>query len=164
MPDRRPGLGSLAAAVTMVGLIAVTIVTLLAAPARERDRVQELSERLRCPVCKSVSIAESPSETAVAMRQVVAEQVAAGRTDQQIVDHFRARYGDWVLLDPPRRGPALLLWLAPLAVAALGGAGVLARARPRAQPPARQLTESARARVHAAVRRARADEGIGDQP
>ena len=155
MPNHGRRLRSLAAPITAIGLLAVTVVTLLAAPRPAPDRVQELSERLRCPVCKSVSIAESPSETAAAMRQVVAEQVAAGRTDQQIVDHFRARYGDWVLLDPPRRGPALLLWLAPLAVAALGVAVVLARARPRPQAPPQELTESARYRVDAAVRRAR---------
>jgi cytochrome c-type biogenesis protein CcmH len=149
----------------VLGLLAFTVVTLLTATRPAPDRVQELSERLRCPVCKSVSIAESPSETAVAMRQAVADQVAAGRTDEEIVDFFRARYGDWVLLDPPAQGTTLLLWLAPLAVAVGGGALVWARARRTADEPVTPLPEPARARVDDAVARMRADaREDGDEP
>lgn len=156
---------SFALAVTVLALLAVTVVTLLTATRPPNDRVQELSERLRCPVCKSVSIAVSPSETAVAMRQVIAEQVAAGRSDEQIIGFFRARYGDWVLLDPPTRGSTLLLWLGPAAAAALGVAVVLARVRPRPDAPIQELPEAARSRVQAAVAQARAaGPHAGDQP
>lgn len=165
MSERGIGRGlSLAVVITVMGLLAVTVVTLLTANRPAPDRVQELSQRLRCPVCKSVSIAESPSETAAAMRRVVAEQVAAGRTDEQIVDHFRARYGEWVLLDPPRRGTTLPLWLAPLAAAAVGAAIVLARTRrPRALDG--ELPAAARQRVEDAVARARTAGPAGeDEP
>ena len=103
MAERRWWAGSLAVAITIIGLLAVTVVTLVSAGRPPTDRVQELAQQLRCPVCKSVSIAESPSDTATAMRQVVAEQVAAGRSDAEIIGYFRARYGDWVWLDPPAR-------------------------------------------------------------
>ncbi|TQM09880.1 cytochrome c-type biogenesis protein [Pseudonocardia kunmingensis] len=160
----RRRVGSLAVALAILGLLAVTVVTLATAARPAPDRAQELSERLRCPVCKSVSIADSPSEMATAMRQVVAEQVVAGRTDREIVDFFRGRYGDWVLLDPPRRGSTLPLWLVPLAATALGVAVVLARVR-RRDAPAVELAESARNRVEDAVARARAaGPGEEDEP
>lgn len=144
----------LAAALVGLALLAFTALTLLTAPRPAPDRAQELSQRLRCPVCKSVSVAESPSETAVAMRQAVADQVAAGRTDVQVVDWFRARYGAWVLLDPPVRGPTLAVWLVPVGALAAGVAVlVAARRRPDggADPPDEDL-----ARVEAEVARARA--------
>ena len=101
MSSRVVRIGTLAATVL---LLAVAVIGLLRGGPAPVDRAYELEQRLRCPVCKSVSIAESGSDTAVAMRQVVTEQIAAGRSDAEIVDYFRARYGDWVLLDPPARG------------------------------------------------------------
>lgn len=118
----------------VVAMLAVAVTGLLAAPPGLRDRAYELEQRLRCPVCQSVSIAESPSETAQAMRDVVAEQVAAGRSDQEILDYFRARYGDWVLHDPPAAGATLLLWLLPAAGAAVGAVALIVMRR-RAPPP-----------------------------
>lgn len=153
MSDRRR---SLAVAVLTLALFAVTVVTLLVSARPTPDRAQDLAEALRCPVCQSVSIADSPSEQAVAMRQVVAEQVAQGRSDSEIVAFFQARYGDWVLLDPPTRGVTLALWLVPPAVAVLGA--VLIAARVRARPHAGagpELDEPDQARVDAAVTRAR---------
>ncbi|WP_219418039.1 cytochrome c-type biogenesis protein [Pseudonocardia nigra] len=165
MAEARWRRGSLAVAITVIGLLAVTVVTLLTAAAPAPDRVQELSERLRCPVCKSVSIAESPSETAAAMRQAVTEQVAAGRTDEEIVDYFRARYGDWALLDPPRRGTTLLVWLVPLGAAAVGALLVMTRVRRRPEMPDEELPAATRERLDAAVDRVRADLRSGeDEP
>lgn len=163
-PTRRRS-GPPAVALAVLGLLAVTVVSLLLSPRPAVDRVQELSLSLRCPVCKSVSIAESPSETAVAMRQVVAEQVAVGRSDPEIIGFFRARYGDWVLLDPPVRDTTLALWLVPAAVAVLGVVLVLTRVRRRPDGLAVELDAPRRARVVAAVMRARATVPDGrDEP
>ncbi len=123
------------------------------------DRAHDLDQRLRCPVCKSVSIAESPSETATAMRQAVQDQVAAGRSDQQVLDFFRARYGDWVLLDPPARGRTLWVWLLPLAGVAAGALVLAGLFRKR--PDVAELPEGERARVELALRRVR-EQGTGD--
>ncbi len=93
------------------------------------DRVAALQERLRCPTCKTVSIADSTAEAAAGMRQIVAEQVAAGRSDGEIIDYFEARYGRWVLLDPPRRGSTLALWLLPVLALTVAAGLVLRRIR-----------------------------------
>jgi len=139
----------------VLSLLGVVVAQLLTAPDTAGDRAYQLEQRLRCPVCKSVSIAESPSETATAMRQAVQEQVTAGRSDEEVVDYFRARYGDWVLLDPPARGRTLLLWLLP-ALGVLGGlVGVAVLALRRRHQPAPFLSEEQRQQVSHAVADAR---------
>lgn len=158
---RRGKLSQAGLAVAIVSLLAVAVVGLLTAGSGPADRAYELEQRLRCPVCKSVSIAESPSETAQTMRIAVAEQVAAGRTDQEIIGYFRARYGGWVLLDPPASGPTLILWVLPVAAVVVGGIAVfLVRRRPE---PGGDLTAGQRERVGHAVEQARStddDEGL----
>lgn len=105
--------------VLALAALAVVVVGLLTQPAGQVDRALALEQRLRCPTCKSVSVADSPSETATAMRREVAAQVEAGRSDEEVLDYFRARYGDWVVLDPPARGTTLLVWLLPLGAVAV---------------------------------------------
>ncbi len=120
------------------------------------DRVDSLASRLRCPVCSSESIADSTSQIARELRGVIAEQVAGGATDDDVVDFFVARYGEWVLLDPPARGRNLLLFALP--VLALGGglaAMIGLRARSRRRDPAPATTE--RVRLEAASAQARQD-------
>jgi cytochrome c-type biogenesis protein CcmH len=134
-------------------LLGITVVGLFATGSGPRDRVAELEGQLRCPVCKSISIADSPSETAVAMRRTVAEQVAAGRSDAEILDYFQTRYGEWVLLDPPARGRGVWLLVLPAAVAVVGAALVLTRTR-RAPPPP-EVSDVDRDRVSSALAEAR---------
>jgi cytochrome c-type biogenesis protein CcmH len=89
-------------------------------------RVQKLGKALRCAVCQGVSIADSPASMARAQLDKVREMVASGKSDDEIVDYFVARYGEWVLLEPPRHGFNWLVWLGPLALVA-GGFFVISR-------------------------------------
>jgi cytochrome c-type biogenesis protein CcmH len=100
-------------------------------------RAVHLANELRCLVCQNQSIAESNAELAVDLRRQIREQVAAGRSDREIVDFMVARYGDFVLYRPPWKLSTVLLWLGPLLLVAAGGV-VLARqlrARRAAAPP-----------------------------
>lgn len=151
MPDRIRRIGVPSAILLLLGVV---VAGLLLGTGRPPDRAYELEQRLRCPVCKSVSIAESQSDTAVAMRATVTEQISTGRRDEEIIDYFTARYGDWVLMDPPASGRTLPLWLLPLGVAAAGVLFVLTRRRPTATPT--DLTDDDRTRVAEAVDRLRA--------
>lgn len=143
-------------------LLGIVTAGLVFGSGRPADRAYELEQRLRCPVCKTVSIAESMSDTAVAMRATVEEQIDAGRTDAEIISWFTERYGEWVLMDPPASGNTLPLWLIPLGVAA--GGVVLLVTRRRAAPVPVGLTDAERERVSEAVARMRAtageDEGL----
>jgi cytochrome c-type biogenesis protein CcmH/NrfG len=51
---------------------------------------------------------------------LVSDRVAAGVSDQGIIDELLGSYSGAVLLDPPASGSTLVLWLAPLAALAAG--------------------------------------------
>ncbi len=86
-----------------------------------------LAEQLRCPVCQGVSIEASPTDLAKEMRSLVREQLAAGRTPDQVKAYFVSKYGEWILLAPKAKGFNLTVYLLPF-VALLAGAAVIALA------------------------------------
>ena len=110
-------------------------------------RAVQLANELRCLVCQNQSIAESNAELAVDLRRQIREQIAAGRSDDEIVDFMVTRYGDFVLYRPPFKAATLLLWLGP-ALLVLAGFWTLVRAlRARRQAQAPPLTAEERERA-----------------
>ena len=87
-------------------------------------RMVSLAENLRCLVCQNESLASSHAELAEDLRREVRELIKKGMTDQEIKDYLVARYGDFVLYDPPMKSSTLLLWLGPF-ILLLGGMGIL---------------------------------------
>lgn len=101
-------------------------------------QAQAIASRLRCPVCQNESVADSPSELSAQMRALIRVKLQAGERPDQIIAYFVAKYGEWILLEPPRRGILWLVWLGPAVV--LGAGGLLAlrflRRAMRPAPPA----------------------------
>jgi cytochrome c-type biogenesis protein CcmH/NrfF len=85
------------------------------------ERTKAVAAQLRCPVCQGLSIQDSPSELARQMKSLVREQLAAGKTPDEIKAYYVSKYGSWILLEPPASGFSLLVYVLP-AVALLGGA------------------------------------------
>ena len=84
-------------------------------------QTRQIAARLRCAVCSNLSVADSNAELAVEMRGIIREKLAAGESRAQIETYFVQRYGDSILLDPPRRGFSLLVWAVPLFLLLGGG-------------------------------------------
>ena len=100
------------------------------------DRVREIASELRCVVCQNLSVADSPSDLAKEMRNVVRDQVQQGKSREEVQAYFVSRYGEYVLLAPPKRGFNLLVWGLPdLAVVAGGGVVYLVARRWTEQKP-----------------------------
>lgn len=75
--------------------------------------VLDIAKDLRCAVCQNQSVAESNADLAQDMRRLIREQLVAGKSRDEIVNYFVARYGDYVLMKPPADREGLPLWLAP---------------------------------------------------
>jgi cytochrome c-type biogenesis protein CcmH len=83
-----------------------------------------LASELRCPVCQGNSIQDSPSELALQMRDLIRDQLRAGKTPDEVRAYFVDKYGEWILLTPKPTGFNLVVYLVPLLVVVAGGAVV----------------------------------------
>jgi cytochrome c-type biogenesis protein CcmH len=117
----------------------------------DEQTVHDVASQLRCVVCQSLSVADSPSETANQMRGIIRERLAAGDSPEQVRAYFVTKYGDWILLSPPRSGFTLLVWVVPFVGLALGLVLVMVTVRrwsrtPQAAPPS-QIDPAVRERI-----------------
>ncbi len=109
----------LSVTVALLGAAAPPAMAQSAKPVSE-DVVHEIAAQLRCVVCQNLSVADSPSEMASQMRAIIRERLAAGESPADVQRYFVDRYGEWILLAPPRRGFNLLVWLLPLVAVVVG--------------------------------------------
>ena len=145
----------------MIRLALAFVLFLLAAPAfaisdpsealpdpKQEARAVAIGEQLRCLVCQNESIEQSGADLARDLRRIVRQQVAAGKTDQQVIDWLVARYGNFVRLSPPFEWSTVLLWGSPVLAVAVG-AGLALFARPRRQAAPKPLDAAEQARLRA---------------
>ena len=92
-------------------------------------QVREIALQLRCPVCQGLSVGDSPSELANEMRGLVREQLQQGKTPAEVLNYFAQRYGEWILLAPPKRGFNLVIWVLPFVLLPIGACVIYWRAR-----------------------------------
>lgn len=99
------------------------------APLQQEDplepRLKSIAVQLRCPVCQGETIYDSHSSVASQMKALIKEKIAEGRSDAEIISFFVERYGEFVLMEPARRGAALLIWLFPGLALFAGSAAAL---------------------------------------
>ncbi|MDQ6436902.1 cytochrome c-type biogenesis protein CcmH [Mesorhizobium sp. LHD-90] len=112
----------------------------LADPALEA-RARTLSAELRCMVCQNQSIDDSDAELAHDLRVLVRERLAAGDTNEQVLDFVVARYGEFVLLKPRFSARNALLWGTPVVLLVVGGVVALVAARSRRKTSTRLSDE-----------------------
>lgn len=136
----------------LLGAVAILLLATGAASAQVElsPEVFEIASLLRCPVCISESVAQSASPTAEEMRLLISQRLDAGATETEILAYFQERYGDWILLEPARRGIYLVVWILPVVVAAavLVAAIVLVRRWARRGREPVEVDPAFLARVH----------------
>jgi cytochrome c-type biogenesis protein CcmH len=135
-------------AIFMFGLLPLAVHAGEAKPLAKDPVVEKrmiaLARNLRCLVCQNESLAASQADLAKDLREEVREMIKKGMTDKQIKDYLVARYGDFVLYDPPMKRSTVLLWYGPFALLLIG-AGVLfyqLRKRRRVIPEAALTAEA----------------------
>jgi cytochrome c-type biogenesis protein CcmH len=145
----------------MIRLIAIFLLVASAAFAVQPDevlddpvlekRARDLSQGLRCPVCRNESIDESNAELSRELRILLRERLVDGDSDEQAVDFLVARYGEFVLLRPDTSGVNVVLWYAaPVMLLIALGIGWSVIRRPAAAPP--ELSDAEKAELQKILR------------
>ncbi len=120
--------------------------------------VRDIAKTLRCTVCQTENIWESGAPLAHQMREAIRERVEQGHSAEEIRAYFHSRYGDYIMMEPPKQGINWLIWLAPFLL--LIGGGVLlwrevkgwVMKTPAPQPPP-TLDEASRRRIERELQR-----------
>lgn len=107
----------------------------------EAEIVRDVASTIKCPTCRSQSVAGSDAASARAIRQDIARRVRAGESADDIRAAVAATYGDDVLLTPSRSGVAGVVWALPVVAVVLGLAGVSAAFARWRRDPAVHATE-----------------------
>ncbi|HVV95136.1 MAG TPA: cytochrome c-type biogenesis protein [Hyphomicrobiales bacterium] len=118
---------------------------------RQEAQARALFGEFRCLVCQSQSIETSEAPLAKDFRNLVRQQVVAGKSPAEIRAFLVSRYGDFILMKPPLDAETVLLWATPALIVVLGGglAGwALLRRRTEPSAPA-PLGDDERARLAA---------------
>jgi len=139
-------------ALTLAGFAAVCSAK-EAAPAADdpalESRVMALAGTLRCLVCQNETLADSRADLATDLKNQIREKLKAGESNDAIIAYLVARYGDFVLYNPPLKASTTLLWFGPFALLAAALAFLLFyfRRRRRTQQADGRLDEAQQARA-----------------
>jgi cytochrome c-type biogenesis protein CcmH len=106
-------------------------------------RAREISRDLRCPVCQGEAIDDSNAPISRDLRLLVRERLIEGDTNDEVIDHIVARYGEFVLFNPRANGSGL----AGPAMLLAGGALAFAITRRRATKPEADLSDAEKSRL-----------------
>jgi len=112
-------------------------------PAQEAA-ARALMKEIRCLVCQNQSIEDSNADLAKDLRHLVRERVSAGDTAAEVRAFLVARYGDWVLLEPPFNQMTLFLWGSPFLILLLVVVGVYSAGKKSTSEP---LSRTEKARI-----------------
>jgi cytochrome c-type biogenesis protein CcmH len=116
---QRSALARPSAIVAVAVFLVVAVVWAVAAVRESRpptldQRVASIAAQVQIPGGFGESAATSSSPVAQEMRDLIRQDLLQGMSEQQILDYFRARYGDGILETPPAQGFDLLIWLPPV--------------------------------------------------
>ena len=113
--------------ITVVSSVIVVFVvlssfgTLVQAQGSDYDRVNEIAEKLNCPTCTGINLADCRTQTCTQWKDQIKDLLDQGKTDQEVLDYFVAQYGTQVLQEPPKSGFTLSLWVLPILMIVIGG-------------------------------------------
>ncbi len=122
------------------------------------QKVRDVAKTLRCTVCQTENIWESGAPLAHQMRAVIRERVIQGQSAEEIRAYFYSRYGNYIMMEPPKQGINWLIWLAPFLLLFGGGALLWREVKgwvtktPAPQPPP-TLDEASRRRIEQELHR-----------
>jgi len=104
---------------TRLALFAASLALVAGLWGQTKERIRSLQEKLIAPCCWSESVASHRSEIAAEMRAEISRMVAEGKSDREILDYYKAKYGPRILMEPEGE---LRMWAYTIpVVAGVGG-------------------------------------------
>ena len=83
--------------------------------------VDKISKNLRCLICQGQSIYDSQSDFAISMKLLIKNKIKEGKSEEQIYDLLKNKYGEWIVYDPEMNKKTVILWIFPLILFIFGG-------------------------------------------
>ena len=80
----------------------------------------ELSQEISCPLCAGSSIAESNSDIATDLKNVIFKELENGKTPKEIKNNLIQLYGEGILFMPENKISILILYGFPLLLIGIG--------------------------------------------
>ena len=121
-------------------------------PEKYEVRYKALIHQLRCLVCQNEALSDSDAELAADLRREIREKMVQGQSDEEITEFLVARYGDFVLYNPPVKPTTVMLWFGPFIMLALGILIAVITIRRRGQRPPDNIDDAQHRRVQALLR------------
>ena len=89
---------------------------------KDKNNNNKILKNIRCLVCQGQSVYDSESEFSSTIKLLVKKKINEGKSEKQIYEFLRKRYGDWVIFEPELNKNTYILWILPLLLFLLGGA------------------------------------------
>ena len=83
--------------------------------------IDKISKNLRCLICQGQSVYDSQSDFAISMKLLIKNKIKEGKSEEQIYDLLKNKYGEWIVYDPEINKKTLILWIFPLILFIFGG-------------------------------------------
>ena len=85
------------------------------------SEVDKISKNLRCLICQGQSVYDSQSDFALSMKKLIKNKLEDGKSEKQIYEYLKNKYGEWIVYDPEFNKKNLMLWIFPLILFIFGG-------------------------------------------
>jgi cytochrome c-type biogenesis protein CcmH len=106
-------------------LLGVSFLSIQAAAQEKEEIARRIEGELMAPCCWAEPVSQHLSPIAEEMRREIRAMLAVGKTEQEILDIYVAKYGERILTTPPARGFNLLAYIMPWVLAVTGVVAVV---------------------------------------
>ena len=97
-------------------IIAFYLVNFNLLNAADNESQNKITKNLRCLICQGQSVYDSDSEFANSIKLLVNQKLNEGKSENQIYNYLKDKYGEWILYDPKFNKNTYFLWLLPLLI------------------------------------------------
>ncbi len=89
--------------------------------AESNEEIDKISKNLRCLICQGQSIYDSQSDFAISMRILIKNKLEEGKSENEIYDFLKKKYGEWIVYEPEFNKKTFILWTLPVILFIFGG-------------------------------------------